>query len=247
MVFLSHCLLNQNVRYLGGAEHEAGARELVDGYLVDGIGICQMSCPEQRAWGGVLKRRMLVAYGAGGSWRGPLVRALLGGFLAYTRLVYARLAREVAGDVAEYRDCGVDVVGLVGIAGSPSCGVETTLDLPAAVDVLTRCPLARLDRRLVRDEAVGAHRVPGRGIFVSALQREFTRRGLDTRFVEHDFAAAPPVRRGGVDRQAVRAGLLRPATQATLGVRSATRAARAVPPSAASRSTMSAELGGHSR
>jgi predicted secreted protein len=190
VVFLSHCLLNHNVRYLGGAEREAGAQDLVDGYLAGGVGICQMSCPEQRAWGGVLKRRMLVAYGAGGSWRGPLVRALLGGLVAYTRLVYTRLAREVAAEVADYRDCGVDVVGLVGIAGSPSCGVETTLDLPAAVDVLSRCPLARLDRRVVREEAVGAHTQPGRGLFVTALQQQFTQRGLSVRFVEYDFVAS---------------------------------------------------------
>lgn len=188
-VFLSHCLLNHNVRYLGGAEREAGARDLVDGYLADGVGICQMPCPEQRAWGGVLKRRMLVAYGAGGTWRVPVVRALFGLFMAYTRLVYARMARQVAAEVEDYQDSGVDVVAVVGIAGSPSCGVETTLDLPAAVNVLTRCPLARLDRRVVKDEAVTAHTVPGRGCFVTALQREFTKRGLDIRFDEYDFAA----------------------------------------------------------
>lgn len=188
MVFLSHCLLNHNVRYLGGAEREAGARDLVDGYLAGGVGICQLPCPEQRAWGGVLKRRMLIAYGAGGSWRGPLVRALVGGFVAYTRLVYARLAREVAAEVADYQDCGLQVVGVVGIAGSPSCGVETTLDLPAAVNVLSRCPLADLDRRVVKDEAVGSHTVPGRGLFVTALQRQFTKRGLGIRFDEYDFA-----------------------------------------------------------
>ena len=191
MVFLSHCLLNHNVRYLGGADPQAGARDLVDGYLAAGVGICQMPCPEQRAWGGVLKRRMLLAYGAGGSWRAPVVRGLVGLFVTYTRLVYARLAREVAAEAADYRDSGVDVVGLVGIAGSPSCGVETTLDLPAAVDVLCRCPLARLDERVVRNEAVEAHTLPGQGLFVTALQREFTRRGLGVRFDEYDFAASP--------------------------------------------------------
>lgn len=191
MVFLSHCLLNHNVRYLGGANREAGARDLVDGYLTAGIGICQMPCPEQRAWGGVLKRGMLVAYGVGGTWRPHVVRALLGVFVAYTRLVYARLGREVAAEVVDYQDGGMDVVGVVGIAGSPSCGVHLTLDLPAAVDVLCRCPLARLDRRVVRDEAVETHTVPGRGLFVTALQREFTKRGLGIRFDEYNFAASP--------------------------------------------------------
>lgn len=68
---LSHCLLNQNVRHLGGAGRAAGVTEIVGRYLDEGVGICQLPCPEQRAWGGVLKRRMLIAYGSAGTWRAP--------------------------------------------------------------------------------------------------------------------------------------------------------------------------------
>jgi len=60
VVLLSHCLLNENVRYLGGAGRPGGVQEVVDDYLAGGAGIYQLPCPEQRAWGGVLKRRMLV-------------------------------------------------------------------------------------------------------------------------------------------------------------------------------------------
>lgn len=31
----------------------------VERYVQDGTGIVQMPCPEQRVWGGVLKRRLL--------------------------------------------------------------------------------------------------------------------------------------------------------------------------------------------
>jgi hypothetical protein len=44
-VFLSHCLLNHNVRYLGGAEREAGVRAIVDRYLADGIGYARCRVP----------------------------------------------------------------------------------------------------------------------------------------------------------------------------------------------------------
>jgi predicted secreted protein len=43
----------------------------------------------------------------------------------------------VAAEIADYQDSGLEVVGVIGIAGSPSCGVQTTLDLPAAMDVLS--------------------------------------------------------------------------------------------------------------
>lgn len=194
MVFLSHCLLNHNVRYLGGAERAAGARDVLDGYLAAGVGICQMPCPEQRAWGGVLKRRMLTAYGAGGTWRSPMVRALLGVFMTHTRVVYDRLAGDVADQIADYQDSGLAVVGVVGISGSPSCGVQTTLDLPAAVDVLRRCPLAQLDRRTVEERAVGAHTRPGPGLFVTSLRRQLAERGVEVQFHEHAFTTKPEER-----------------------------------------------------
>lgn len=75
VVFLSHCLLNQNFRYLGGAGRAGGVAEMAGGYLDRGVDICQLPCPEQRAWGGVLKRRMLVAYGSAGTPRAAPRRA----------------------------------------------------------------------------------------------------------------------------------------------------------------------------
>jgi hypothetical protein len=95
VVFLSHCLLNENVRYLGGAGPPAGVSEVVDGFLSRGIGICQLPCPGQLAWGGVLKRRMLLAYGSADTLWAPVSRLMLRPFIWYTRHVYARLARSV--------------------------------------------------------------------------------------------------------------------------------------------------------
>ncbi len=194
VVFLSHCLLNQNVRYLGGAGRAGGVDEVVSRYLARGIGICQLPCPEQRAWGGVLKRRMLVAYGAGGTPRAPLARLLLRPFTWYTRRVYARLARVAARDVLDYQRSGIGVAGFVGIGGSPSCGVRTTLDLPAAVSALTRCPAARLDRRTLNSEIIAASVCPGEGMFVRALRQQLARAGASIPMQDHDLLAELGVR-----------------------------------------------------
>jgi predicted secreted protein len=204
VVLLSHCLLNENVRYLGGAGRAGGVGEVVDGYLARGVGICQLPCPEQRAWGGVLKRRMLVAYGSAGTARAPMARLLLRPFIWYTRLVYAWLARAITGDVADYRRCGVEVVGLVGIGGSPSCGVATTLDLPGAVHALTRCPVARLDRRALNEDIIAANVRPGEGLFVRALRRRLARAGVGIPMAEHDLLAELGIscRRGQRPREA---------------------------------------------
>ena len=100
-----------------------------------------------------------------------------------------RTARDVAAEIADYQDSGLEVVGVIGIAGSPSCGVRTTLDLPAAMDVLRRCPLANLDRRMINEQVIGAHTRPGQGLFVTALQRRLAKRGVAVRFDEYDFAS----------------------------------------------------------
>ena len=189
VVFLSHCLLNQNVRYLGGVGRAGGVSEVVDSYLGRGVGFCQLPCPEQRAWGGVLKRRMLVAYGSAGTVRAPAARLLLRPFTWYTRRVYARLARAVTRDILDYRRCGVEVVGLVGIGGSPSCGVATTLDLPAAVSALTRCPAARLDRRTLNEDIIAPNVHPGEGLFIHALRQQLPQAGAHVPIGEHDLLA----------------------------------------------------------
>lgn len=185
MVLLSHCLLDENVRYLGGAGRAAGVPEVVEGFLAAGIGIHQLPCPEQRAWGGVRKPYMLLAFGARGP-RAVAVRTFLRPFLAYTRWVYRRLARSVVHEVRALQHGGVEVVGMVGIGGSPSCGVRTTLDLPAAVDRLTRIRLAELDRARLNDDVVAPCLRRGEGQFVCALRGELDRAGIDLPLAEHD-------------------------------------------------------------
>ena len=90
VVFLSHCLLNENTRYLGGACRCGAVREVIQVCIDSGYGIVQMPCPEQHAWGGVLKRRLLWFFGSEGRWQYRLRNALLPLLLWYTRRVYRR-------------------------------------------------------------------------------------------------------------------------------------------------------------
>ncbi len=189
IMLVSHCLLNQNTRYAGGATRSGAVAEVVDALVDAGYGIHQLPCPERLAWGGVLKRHTLVLYGSKG---GPLylIRAmLLRAFVLWTRLVYWRLARQVARDVADYQRSGIAVEGIVGIGASPSCGVTTTLDMRASLGVVAACPVAALTRDVMNERAVLACRRAGEGLFIRALDRELHRRGLAVPALEHDLAA----------------------------------------------------------
>ena len=197
VIFVAHCVLNQNTRYLGGAYWRGGVDELVDAFQQDGLGICQMPCPEQRAWGGVLKPYTLMMYGARGTWRYRARRLLLSLFVAYTRWRYRLLASEVAREIADYARSGFAVEGVLGIGGSPSCGVEVTLDLRRSLEVLAGCPFARLDRETLNAQAIVGCRMAGEGLFVAALRRQLRRRGIAVPFFEHD----PLTERDGQQRE----------------------------------------------
>jgi hypothetical protein len=77
VIFVAHCLLNENTRYLGGACRGGAIREIVEPCLQNDVGIVQLPCPEQHAWGGVLKRRLLFFYGSKGKLRYRLRSVLL--------------------------------------------------------------------------------------------------------------------------------------------------------------------------
>jgi uncharacterized protein YbbK (DUF523 family) len=67
VIFLSHCLLNENTRYLGGACERGAVPSVICECFERGYGIVQMPCPEQHVWGGVLKRHLLRYYGSQGT------------------------------------------------------------------------------------------------------------------------------------------------------------------------------------
>jgi hypothetical protein len=189
VVFLSHCLLNENTRYLGGANHRGAIESVVRACLDANLGMVQMPCPEQCAWGGVLKRRLLLAYGLRerAPWAYVLRRPLLAFGLLYTRWRYARLADAVVAQAADYVSSGFEVAGIVGVDGSPSCGVGCSVD-PWRVDLLLALPLAELS--VDRQDAILRHaNRPGPGLFVRALRRALAKRRVRVPLLAYDLFA----------------------------------------------------------
>jgi hypothetical protein len=108
-------------------------------------------------------------------------------FLRYTRLAYRRLAGKVARDIGDYTRSGQSVQAVVGVRGSPSCGVRTTLDLKEALETIARCDPNQLNTDEFSRRVIVAHARPGQGMFIAALRRQL--RGLDVPFDEHDLIA----------------------------------------------------------
>jgi predicted secreted protein len=188
-VFVSHCLLNENVRFLAGAGCPGVVRDELDPYIAAGVGIVQMPCPEQYMWGGVLKRRMLALYGRRIlRWSVPR-RAVVAVVRFVTRLEYGHLARRSAAQIVDYIRSGFDVVEVVGVGASPSCGVSTTVDLDGAIGAMANCHRRAVDPATVIRRVVAANVVDGQGMFVAALRARLARHGVSVRFREHDLLA----------------------------------------------------------
>jgi predicted secreted protein len=188
VIFLSHCLLNENTRYLGGACRGGCVKEVIEQCIAHDVGIVQMPCPEQYTWGGVTKRWLLLTYGSKGTLLYRLRRILLPLFLFYTRLIYRRLARQTARQINDYLANGFSVVAIAGIDGSPSCGVNKTLDFQRSFDLVANADIQSITveqmnaiiRRCLAD---------GKGMFTTMLQEELGKRHLNVPFLAHDLVA----------------------------------------------------------
>lgn len=188
VVFLSHCLLNENTRYLGGAFSAGCVRDVVAACSARGYGMVQMPCPEERAWGGLLKPFLLAAVGSRGTLLYRLRGFLFPVFIWHTRRIYRRLARATARQMADYVTHGYTVVRVVGIDGSPSCGVSTTLDMKQSFDRLARMEVESVTVDSMND-LINQCLVPGRGLFTRLLQEQLARRGISVVFTAHDLIA----------------------------------------------------------
>jgi hypothetical protein len=57
-------------------------------------------------------------------------------FIAKTKRVYKVLAREVAQEIEDYKKSGVEILGVIAINGSPTCGNSVSMDLRKSADLL---------------------------------------------------------------------------------------------------------------
>jgi predicted secreted protein len=148
ILFVAHCILNQNSISDGTATCPASVKEIVELASASQVGIVQMPCPELLCLG--LDR----GNADGGAYpvveENTRIRQMMSRRPAAAKL--KPLIRQLVFQIVEYRKYGFDVRGIVGINRSPSCGVDTTSD--------------------------NNQEVEGEGIFIEALRRELEKNGL---------------------------------------------------------------------
>ncbi|MEA1996921.1 MAG: hypothetical protein U9N45_04755 [Gemmatimonadota bacterium] len=111
VIFIAHCILNQNARIDHCAYTPSAIPGIAEALLERRIGIVQMPCPE------------LIFLGLGRG-AGPEIYDELS--VPEVRKKLKELARDILYQIREYRRYGFKVLGVLGIDGSPSCGVDLT-------------------------------------------------------------------------------------------------------------------------
>jgi len=120
VVFVAHCILNQNAKIDGCARCPGAMRELVSELVDADLGIVQAPCPELMCLG--LDRGAVTSAECTVESEDTRVGRLMAEGEASARC--DALARDVAWQAQEYARHGFQVVGLIGVNGSPTCGVE---------------------------------------------------------------------------------------------------------------------------
>ena len=129
VIFLAHCLLNQNSISDGTAVYPAAFKDVLRLLMEADIGVVQLPCPELCCLG--LDR---------GDERGaerPVTAENTRIRRELQRGEPARRLEALVGytmyQIEEYRRHGFEILGIVGVNRSPSCGVETTSDNDAEI------------------------------------------------------------------------------------------------------------------
>ncbi len=133
MVYLSHCLLNQNSRYPGIATHKGSIIELVDLIIEAGIGIEQLPCLECLGWGGVSRKSIFKFLPTirrfSHSKLFPVIKFFGQIWYWHYKRLCKKIAKTVAKEFEDFKNSGYNIIGIIAMDDSPTCGITQTIDL----------------------------------------------------------------------------------------------------------------------
>lgn len=187
VIFISHCLLNINTRYLGGAFRRSSVNEVIMEAMEKGMGIIQIKCPEQYAWGGVLKRIIWLPFDSKNSFAYFFRRFFIPLFVFYTHLVYRKIAISLIADIYDYIKSGFTVRGIIGVDGSPSCGVYSKLDMKKSFEFYASNKIDNVNRDRFNHELYEKCLENGSGIFLKEIKKQMKKRNLQVPVYAHNL------------------------------------------------------------
>lgn len=136
IIFVSHCLLNQNVRAIGRERFQGSFKDLLELFAASGIGIVQLPCPQIEFNGGLNRK--------------PKTKSAceINGY----RNQCHKLSVNLINQIESYLRNNYEVLGILGVELSSSCGVHQILN--------------------------GRKNVPGKGILIEEIENEMQKKNF---------------------------------------------------------------------
>jgi predicted secreted protein len=153
VIFVAHCVLNQNAVSDGTASYPGPIKEILELLHSSDVGIIQMPCPELHCLG--LDRGNALGGSTPVIQENTRIRKILSQSLHSERI--KQLAQSIVSQILEYRKHGFEIKGVIGVNRSPSCGVNSTSKDNQEVD--------------------------GKGVFMEALHKTLQSYGMDVNMV----------------------------------------------------------------
>ena len=191
IVYVSRCLLNQNVRTGGIAVRKGAFTEFIDILLDNGVGIEQLPCPECILWGGVSRNNFNemqpIVFNAVGKKRYPVIEFFANIYLWNTKNGCKKEAIRVVDRMEDFTREGYEIVGVVGVNDSPTCGVTKTLDLLDIAKNQEALGISFEDLKYPNLERykhiIQAVQTDGSGFFLGSIMEELKKRNMDIKAI----------------------------------------------------------------
>ncbi|KAB3527294.1 CD3072 family TudS-related putative desulfidase [Alkaliphilus serpentinus] len=145
IVVLAHCILNTNAKVYGLSSYKAIMTKLVEYFIKNDIAMIQLPCPEMQVYG---------------TRRWGLVKEQLN--TQFYRKNCRKMLKGLIWQLDDYKNNGYNIIGIVGVNGSPSCGVSRTC---SGVDWFGEF----LDKEDTWRKIESLKSIDGQGVFIEEL------------------------------------------------------------------------------
>ncbi len=194
VVFVSQCILNQNLRFPGIAVAGGACRKVVEMLLRYDLGIEPIPCLERLGWGGVTRKSYFryqnMMLRSSGTLLSGTLKCLARIWIFRYSLLCRREAKKITRLIEDYRASGYSVIGIISMNDSPTDGVTRTIDLvnaPEKIRTLGINPdLFKSPDIVSMKEVIQNLCEQGTGIFISSLQHALERKRIAIKMVGFD-------------------------------------------------------------
>lgn len=195
IIYLSHCLINQNLRFPGIAVESGALTELLISLIKNGIGIEPLPCLERLGWGGVRRQTFykffpIISKNIG-SRKFPIIKFFLRIWIWNFKKLCKKEAKKILHQIQDYHKSGYSILGIITTNDSPTCGFTKTINLLELIskykelgikDEVFENPTLEKMKNLIPSLCVN-----GSGFFMSELIKQIKKRKLDVNIIGFDI------------------------------------------------------------